>query len=181
MIIEKHELYLLKPKQLLSSLRDRDDILDKYIPQKKQLASFAASLRKKIVEQYVKNNQESLEKFIEDHSFNKASKDTDLICISSDLRPDTFLLIMSSKALLQNIIHQNESYGKNYFYTDATYKLLLNGFTLLTLGTENKNHNFKLIACAISSHEDGRSYETFFSKIKETLHLHYNFTWEPSF
>jgi len=87
--------------------------------------------------------------------------------------------VFSSKVLLENIITQHNSQGKTFFHIDATYKLLTNGFTLLTLGTENASHNFRLIACAISAHENTIAYEEFLKSIKRALKEFYEFDWKP--
>jgi len=54
---------------------------------------------------------------------------------------------------MKNTILLNEKHHRCSFYIDATFKLMNNGFGLLTLGTETINHNLLLIACVISAHE----------------------------
>ena len=115
-----------------------------------------------------KTTTEGLLKFIDEHNWDKV-KDTELICLKSDLKPNNFLLIFTSKELLKNIIRQENAQGQTFFHLDAIYKLLQNGFSLLTIGTENQNHNFRFIAGVISSHEDTHSYERLLSRLIDVL------------
>jgi len=179
-IIEKRDLYHKKPKQIRSSLRDLM-IPETYMPSKEQIGSFTATLRRKLVENFLKDNMDPIKKFVDDHSWNKAKKESDLICLESDLKYENFLLVVTSKALLWNVVKQERSHGESHFYTDATYKLLLNGFSVLTLGTENSNHNFRLIALAISAHENTSSFNRFFSRVKVSLQSYFSFNWKPNF
>jgi len=63
-IIEKNELYYLRPKQILSKLREKDDIQEKYLPTKSQLASYISYYRKNLVQKFLKNTKEDLKEFI---------------------------------------------------------------------------------------------------------------------
>jgi len=181
LIIEKYELFTLKPKKLLSNLRDRKEISSEHMPSKTQLSSFAATLRKKVVEGYLKNNLSSLKDFIDLHSFEKSKTKQDLICLEWRTTPESFSIVMTSKDLLENLLRQKQQIGENFIYLDATYKLMQNRFILLTMGTENINHNFRFVACAIVSHEDTFAYEYFLLSIKKAFKCYYNFNWNPSF
>lgn len=174
-----NNLYYSKPKIILSTLRERNDIPEKYIPKKPQVASFAFLLRKKLIEKYVKNNEDSLNNFIQNNSWSNINQDTQLICLHGELNPDKFLLVITSKILLTNILRQYQACGNTYLYIDATYKLINNGFSLLTLGVENKSHNFRFVACAISAHENTEAYTCFLSKISEALETQYNLKLQP--
>jgi len=104
-----------------------------------------------------------------------------MFCLHSSLEEEDVLLILTSKALMKNVILLNEKYQRCSFYIDATFKLMNNGFVLLTLGTETINHNFLLIACAISAHENTNSYKQFLLSIKNGYKSIFNFTWQPTF
>ena len=71
---------------------------------------------------YLKDAKDSLTKFVEDNSFDKADSETDLICLKADLKAKDFLLIITSKSLLSNVTKQNDANGFNFFFVDATYK-----------------------------------------------------------
>jgi len=45
------------------------------------------------------------------------------------------------------------------FHIDGTYKLILDGFVLLVLGTEDCLHRFRPIAYSISLKEDTNAYK----------------------
>ena len=170
----------MKPKQVISLLRDRKDIPLKYMPNKQQIGAYNCLCRKNLIEKEVQESKESLEKFLEAHALQNAKSQNDLICLESDLKAKNFLLIMTSKALLFNVIKQERANQNSFLHVDATYKLLRNGFCLLTLGTENSSHNFRFIACVITSHEDGNSYERFLKRIKIALKDIFDFNWNPS-
>ena len=175
LIIEKNELYYLRPKQILSKMREKDEIDDKYLPNKLQIASFISNFRKTLIQKYLKNNSEALNEYIDKNSWDKVNNENDIICLESDLSSENFLLIFSSKTLMKNVINQNNVTGKTFIHLDATYKLLSNGFSLLTVGTEDPSHKFKLIACAISAHENTFAYERFIKTLKQTFLKQYNY------
>ena len=180
-IIENNELYYLKPKQILSKLRDKDEIQEKYLPTKFQLASYISYHRRILVQKYLKNTQEDLREFMEKNSWEKINTETELISLYSDLTQDKFLLVFSSKTLLKNVINQKLAQDKTFIHIDATYKLMTNGFNLLTLGTENSSHNFRLIACAVSAHENTAGYKQFLNAIRKVLKAWYDFDWSPNY
>jgi len=171
----------MTPKQIISSLRDKKIVPVKYMPNKQQLGAFTCSLRKNLVKKEVQNTLDSINSFLEKHSAEKVENDTGLICLQADINPEDFLVIMTSKSLLQNILNQDKVFGKTFFHVDATYKLLQNGFSLLTLGTENRSHNMRPIAIAISAHEDSNSYARFLTRIKENLEAIFDYEWKPVF
>jgi len=100
-IIENNELYYLKPKQILSKLRDKDEIQEKYLPTKFQLASYISYHRRILVQKYLKNTQEDLREFMEKNSWEKINTETELISLYSDLTQDIFTCIF-----LQNSVEK---------------------------------------------------------------------------
>jgi len=109
------------------------------MPNKQQFGAFTCSLRKNLVKKEVQNTLDSINFFLGKHSVEKAENDTDLICLQADINPEDFLVITTSKSLLHNILNQDKILGKTFFHVDATYKLLQNEFSLLTIGTENRS------------------------------------------
>ena len=55
------------------------------------------------------------------------------------------------------------------------------GFLLLTLSTEDPSHRGRLIALALSLHEDTASYLSFLSSIKDFLKEKKNYIWNPEY
>ena len=99
----------MKPKQIVSKLRDNKEIPEKYIPPKQQIALFSSTTRKKLVETYLENNKESVANFIKEHAWEKIENERNIVCLYANTNPDNFLLIITSKALMTNIIQQNSS------------------------------------------------------------------------
>jgi hypothetical protein len=81
---------------------------------------------------------------------------------------------------LGNLIKQaNTSKQPSFFHIDATYKLMASGFLLLTLSTEWPTHRGKLVAIAVSLHEDTTASTKFIGVVKTTLRDKFCFNWEP--
>ena len=128
-IIEKRDLYHKKPKQIRSSLRDLM-IPETYMPSKEQIGSFTATLRRKLVENFLKDNMDPIKKFVDDHSWNKAKKESDLICLESDLKYENFLLVVTSKLFCGMLLSKKDLMEKaiftqmlhiNYYSMDSVY------------------------------------------------------------
>jgi hypothetical protein len=91
-------------------------------------------------------------------------------------------MVLSFVAMLSCLNQQQERSGQpSFFYTDATYKLMSDGFLLLTLSTEDPNHTAMLVAIAITLHEDQEAYTTLFSSIKGFVKSKLGFEWLPSY
>lgn len=181
LIIEKHELYFLRPKQILSTLRDKDEIEEKYLPTKDQISSYISYLRKSLVSRFLKNYSDDMEEYLDKNSWDEVLSSGELVCLGKNLKPENFFIILSSKKLLQNIINQKNATGTTFAHVDCTYKLLANGFNLLTMGTENSSHNFRFLACCISSQETTSSYENFISTVQSALQKYFAFEWNPNY
>jgi len=116
---------------------------------------------------------------VSSNSWERTNEENGLICLQGELDPQKFLLIITSKVLLANIIRQYQAQNETYLYVDATYKLINNGFSLLTLGIENKSHNFRFVACAISAHENTDAYVNFLSTIQKFIEIKFNHKLNP--
>jgi len=181
LIIERNELYYLRPKQILSNLRDKDEIDEKYLPTKTQIASYISYLRKSLVSKYLNNNKDDLKEYLNKNSWEEVANKGELICLRNNLKTENFYIVVSSKTLLQNVINQKNAMGKSFIHIDCTYKLLTNGFNLLTMGTENEAHNFKFIACCITSQETTTAYENFIKTLQKSFKEHLEFDWSPDY
>ena len=67
------------------------------------------------MESFLKDNPNPIKNFVDDHTWSKAKKESDLICLESDLKYEIFLLIVTSKTLLWNIVKQERSQGQSLF------------------------------------------------------------------
>jgi hypothetical protein len=89
---------------------------------------------------------------------------------------------MSSRQLLSNIKYQKETGDQpSFVHVDATYKLMQSGFLLLTMSTEDRSHHGRLVAIAISLHENSIAYQTFFTSVKSYCIDQLNLSWEPQY
>lgn len=88
--------------------------------------------------------------------------------------PKYFRFIMSSKQLLQNATKSN------IIQTDATYKLIWNGFPVFVLGTTDKNKKFHLIAIGVSTNEKQEDFEFMISSLKASVEVNLKKTYKPS-
>ena len=103
-------------------------------------------------------------------------KDHDLFILSHKLEEDDFVLIVSTKALLQNTIKENKQlYG--FIACDTTHKLISCQFKMSTLTTSTLNREMADIAYIIHAHENSNTFTFAFNEIKKALKKLYKHNW----
>jgi hypothetical protein len=118
--------------------------------------------------------------FKTEYSWRPEILSNDMFVLHMNTEENKFIMVLSSIELLSVLISQSEKSNQpSFFHTDATYKLMSDGFLLLTMSNENPNHASSLIAIAITLHENEEAYHTFFNSIRGFLETNLNFKWEP--
>ena len=97
-----------------------------------------------------------VKEFINSNLNKELSTQEEPIVIRVDLNLESFRITFSSKKLLENVVNQaNSTYNNvkipSFIHLYGTYKLLLNGFIVLFVGTEDINHHFSPISVTCSS------------------------------
>jgi hypothetical protein len=93
-----------------------------------------------------------------------------------------FVMVITTKQLIQNLVDQAKTSGQpTFFHTDATYRLISDGFLLLTLSTEDPQHHARLIAVAVTIHEDTFAYSFLFKTIQDFVRTNHEYEWKPKF
>ena len=129
----------------------------------------------------------SLKEFIKtDLASVDIKKEEDLSIIGLDLNIESFRITFSSKALIKNCINQSNSQYKqmntpSFLHVDGTYKLLSNGFVVIVIGTEDINHQFRLIALSVVAHEKKEAFFFALQDVKHALKLYFDFKVHPQY
>lgn len=93
-------------------------------------------------------------------------------------QPQTFMLIISTPALLYNAVHQARATGTPLITTDGTYKTTTAEFPLNLLGTMNECHQWRLIMLCLSAHEGTVPFTKMYDVLRQWLHELHGFAYE---
>ena len=101
--------------------------------------------------------------------------------VERDGDKDVVSITISSKILLSTLLHQANSSLESYFSSDGTYKLLVNGYPVIVLGTVDGSHRYKPVSVTITSGEKDEYYVYVFNSIKSSCLLFLRFNFEPKY
>lgn len=180
LIMEKNWLFL-KPNKIVTELNScvkNKELMPTY----RQLTNYLYRMKIKVFkENFLETTAEFL-KYQRDHEFASLLSPELLFCLHAKIMSESFIFVLSSRGSLENIRKQAlESGQPSFFHIDATYKLMQNGYLLLTMSTEDPRHRGRLIAVAISLHENTAAYVEFITSIRDHCRNSMAFIWEPRF
>ena len=186
-LIKDKQYYLLTTAKVLSRLRNTQELKESDIPTYEKLHSFLYPLKKRYVLKNFSSEIINIKAFIKSNlSEQILLKEEDLLVLGSNLDVEHFRITFSSKALLKNCVNQANSkhQGKetpSFLHLDGTYKLLSNGFIVIVVGTEDINHQFRLVALSVVAHENKESYIAVLHDVQNSLKNNFDFILQPSF
>nr|XP_049693186.1 uncharacterized protein LOC110379661 [Helicoverpa armigera] len=161
----------LKPRAILSELAKIEGI---HLPSKRQIYNYLSNLR---AQKFGKSGicLGELEQWI----FKRTAipeDDNEVFIISYHIiegdQPG-FRFNLSTKTLLKTILFTE------LIHTDATYKLIWQGFPVLIVGTTDKNREFHPICLGVATNEHQEVFQTMFQGIKDKVMQLYNYTMKP--
>lgn len=154
----------MKPKAILYNLV----VKGFSAPPKSRLTTFLTKLRHEEFG-YERLNFGSLQKWLEESS-DVPTVDTEPFIVNYDVNIDdevdencSFRFLVSSKALIHNIIDLKK------LHTDATYKLIWQGFPVLVVGQTDNNKKFHPAGMVVSTHEKTEDFEFMFRSLASAL------------
>ena len=154
----------------------------KLLPTRKQLSNYIYRCKKTYIEQNMTGTIADFLEFKAKNSWSTELEGEKMFVVYLNTAVDNFIMILSSKALLTNLIDQPEkSKQPSFFNIDATYKLIVDGFLVLTLCTEDPKHRGRVVALGITLHEDFEAYKTFILEIRRFLEIQMQYLWSPTF
>ena len=103
-----------------------------------------------------------------EHSWDNNVRDDETVVIHLGTEPKDFMMVLTTRQLIQHARKQGDTQHP-FFHIDATYKLLSNGFLLLTMSTEDPQHHGRLIAVALALHENTVAYTNFITQVKRFM------------
>ena len=83
--------------------------------------------------------------------------------------------VLTTKALLKNLVLQAQGPMDSFMTTDGTYNLLDTGYPCLNVGTVDSNHHFKRAGLCVSRHQNTDSFKLLFENIKTSIHILFGF------
>jgi len=101
-----------------------------------------------------------------------------MLIIAKKLDKKDFILVVSTKAMLKNLVFQANSDNYSFISLDATHKVLSCQFKLSTFATSTFTSQIADVAYAIHCHEDANSYSFVISNLKKYLKDNLNFLWD---
>lgn len=167
-IREMHDIRM-KPKAILYNLALNGFV----VPAKSKLITLLSKLRK---EKYgsEKLNFGSLEKWLSECSEVPTSENEpyivnfEIVIDEKDETNSVFRFFVSTKLLLRTALLTNK------LHTDATYKLVWQGFPVLLVGTTDSNKKFHPIAVCVTTNEKTIDFEFLFRTLKEAVQKEFN-------
>lgn len=151
-----------KPKSILYRLVQKGFVP----PTKAKLTTFLTKLRKEKFGSE-KLHFGSLQKWLTESSAVPTSDDEPFIVAhevnvdEENIENSTFRFFVSTKLLLRNAINVSK------FHTDATYKLVWQGFPVIVVGTTDSDRKFHPFGASVSTNEKAADFSFIFRVIKE--------------
>jgi len=159
---------------------DENNIPETIIPTHKQISNRRFYYKNKILYDLKDHSKGSYDKWVNEHKGSLSNcGDHDFIILSSNLKEQDFMLLVTTKALLSNSKAQAEETQASYVAIDATHKLISCGFKFSTIATCTMQQEIADIAYLIHAHEDYKSYNYAIDEISEALKTHLDFIWQP--
>lgn len=148
-------------------------------PTKSRLTSFLAKLRR---EKYgdEKLNYGSLHQWLDECSSVPTNEsdpfiaDFEVNIDDVDEKNSSFRFFVTSKILLKNALNAK------VIHTDATYKLIWQGFPVLLVGTTDADRRFHLIGISVSTNEKTEDFEFLFKTMKKVVFDIYGVELKPT-
>jgi hypothetical protein len=155
----------IRPKDIMRKIRDAK-ILPK--PEMSQIKNFLARVRNELFSSLKTDDYGSLVRWIADNQFHEHLAEDEMFVLPGAVYPESLewddvsrirlVFVLSTKALLRNIIHQQDSTMPNLQVCDGTFNLLANGSPTLVLGTLDWDHKFRLEGIGYTSHHDEEAF-----------------------
>jgi hypothetical protein len=101
--------------------------------------------------------------WLHNNSYKDSLEDQELFVLPNALVPETvdpmnpqikIVAVLSTRALLRNIIRQQHTSMPSFLSCDGTYSLLENGWPTPVFGTVDWNHKFRCVAIGFCTNED---------------------------
>lgn len=162
----------LKPKAILSELGKIEGI---HLPTKRQLYNYLSDRR---AQKFGKSGifLGELEQWIFERTA-IPEDDNEVFVVSYHViegDQPSFRFNLSTKTLLKTIL------STELIHTDATYKLIWQGFPVLIVGTTDKNRKFHPICLGVAAtNERQEDFQTMFQGIKDKVMQLYDYTMKP--
>lgn len=166
----------VKPLAVLNNLARKN----LQLPSKSQLQSFLTKLRSERFGEE-KINLAVLEKWLQDNSVVPIEKtepfivDYEVIPNENQPNESQFRFMVSSRQLLELAININK------IHTDATYKLIWQGFPVFPIGTTDEHRQFHMCGIDVCTTETARDFGFIFNALKKGVQNLFNITIDPAF
>ena len=184
LILNISKSYLKNPKSCLNELKkywEKYNFDNQYLPSLTQIRNFSYQKKKADIIDAFPQIQKGLKEFLNRFDKNLIIEKNEMIVLYQNLEIEEFLIVVSSKLCLENAIMQSKHCKQSFICLDGTYKLLMNGYVTMVMGTENNDHSFRLIALAISFSENTNNYKEFLNVVHKYLAESNNFTLNPHY
>lgn len=174
------EMYVTDPMVKPSTIRFNLDRKNLIIPSASQLANFMRGLR---AENFGadKISFPVLEKWLRDCSVIPIEKNDPFVVdheiLINEQRPNesVFRFFVSSKQLLESAI------GVKKLHTDATYKLIWQGFPVFLVGTSDMHRHFHMFGIGVCTNEANADFEFIFNALNKGVETVYHIPVDPDF
>jgi hypothetical protein len=148
------------------------------LPSYQQLCNFISVTRKELFSEFAEDDLGTFSKWLDRNGYREDLADDEMFVLPDPLLPEEIswgqgnlkiVAALSTKTLLTNAIHQQDSSQPSFVTVDGTYSLLANGWPTVVLGTVDWNHMFRCVGIAISSNEDEECFDAAIQSISKGI------------
>jgi len=180
-VIISEKYYLSSPKSCQVKLKTlcENNNLSVKLPGFIQIKNYIYRYREQLIAQNYPEVKQFLSEIVK-KTYNSKLKTDEMFFIYSHIENGEVALLFSAKSLLENLFKQQQL-QPSFIHIDATFKLIDLGLPLIIVSTENIDHNYRPIAFYITWSESTEQTSLMLNKLKEFLHIHFNFIFEPKY
>lgn len=165
----------VKNCKITSYLKDTLLLDPSKIPTGEQLTRYRCSYKSKRINEITVKDKAGYIKWVEENSL-KIEKPNDLFVVNYILAQDNFVFILSSMNMMLNA--KGNQYELGFVSIDSTYKLITCKFPLLIISTRDKKRHSRIIAFAIISNEDAKTFGFVINSLQDFMKDKLNFEWK---
>jgi len=157
---------------------EEDFFNEEVIPSGKQLSNRRSYLRMKMFQDLSQNTEGGFYRWLNDNNveFSQANPN-DFMVLSHSITSDDFILIVSTKSLLNNVVKENkELYG--FLACNTTHKLISCQLKLTTVATSTIDREIADVAYIIHAHENTETFIYSLKEIQKALKKYYDHDWK---
>jgi len=126
--------------------------LSEHLPTLKKVSNFLKSNRAKLIQKNYPDFTSEIQEIYQ-RKFNPQLENDSLFTVDSILTSDDCVILLTTKALVENFTQQKQSAQPSFIHINLFYDLVATPLPILQISTETANHEFRPIAYCLLDKE----------------------------